>query len=814
MKYSTRRSISIALSVALVCNSVPVYSAGIGRASYVSPNTPSLVSDRLIVKFKANNLPMGLSVAQINSELRRPLSAQVMTTLQVATGVNIAESHAIANGAHVMLLPDGATATTLAQSIGAIAKLPNVEYVEEDRILTSQAVPNDTNYSLMWGMQPVSAVAGAAPGLTGSYGADFETAWNTTTGTTTAGAAIIVAVVDTGITAHPDIVGTAGVVAAGAGSNLVSSGYNFITDCRIRGTTSVGGCAAGTLAASAVVAASPDASDTGDYLTAADVATPFFTGLVASNSSWHGTHVAGTIAAIGNNATGVIGGAYTAKILPVRVLGKGGGYTSDIANGIMWAAGVHPSIYNPNPAKVINLSLGGAGACSATEQNAINAAVAAGTVVVVAAGNSNLDVANFSPANCNNVISVAAVAKDGSRAAYSNFSSPVTNTTNPTYITLAAQGGDQSLTGFDLGIGSTLNSGLTTPVAANYVYYQGTSMATPHVAATAALMLAHNPALTPADIKTILSSPASLTAFPSFTPSAAATALKNYTLFSCAIGNNCGAGILNAKLAVQNSLVPWTTTGSFDFGAVATFSTGNNKTITLTNSSATSVTPGAAVITGPDAGYFAVVSNTCNGVTIAPNGTCQITMNYSPITAAVHSATLTLPTTVAGVASAFSLTGTAGAPFTVVATTSGTLYVGKSATANLTFTNSNSRVIPTGVLTLSQPSIMAASSDNCSNITLASGASCTAVITVTPTAVGSFSGSISLGMSGGGTQTRVILTGTVAAAPSTSSSGGGGGGGCSIMPFGAQPDASLLLAMLAVAAYWLRRRVVNSRSAD
>ena len=179
-----------------------------------------------------------------------------------------------------------------------------------------------------------------------------------------------------------------------------------------------------------------------------------------SNSSWHGTHVAGTIAALGNNNAGVIGGAYNAKILPVRVLGKGGGYLSDIANGIMWAAGVtcNRTYPNPNPAKVINMSLGGAGTCGATMQNAITAAVAAGAVVVVAAGNSNADVANFQPASCANVITVAAIARDGSRAAYSNFSSPATNTTNPTNVTLAAQGGDQTyLPAFDPGILSTLN---------------------------------------------------------------------------------------------------------------------------------------------------------------------------------------------------------------------------------------------------------------------------------------------------------------------------------------------------------------------
>ena len=210
--------------------------------------------------------------------------------------------------------------------------------------------------------------------------------------------------------------------------------------------------------------------------------------------------------------------------------GKGGGYTSDISNGIMWAAGlsVAGATTNPSPAKVINLSLGGICStppctCPTTEQDAINAAVAAGAVVVVAAGNANTDVANYSPANCSNVITVAAIGRDGSRATYSNFSSPSSNHTNPINVTLAAPGGDQNRgnLSFDPSILSTVNAGtttedLTTSGKSLYAWYQGTSMATPHVVAAAALMLSRNSALTPAQVKTILSAPSSLTAFPSF----------------------------------------------------------------------------------------------------------------------------------------------------------------------------------------------------------------------------------------------------------------------------------------------------------
>ncbi len=486
MKRNTIERGLLVLTIVWAVSALPALAAVGGKPAFVPSNAVRPVSDRLIVKFRAKSAQV-MGVSQANNGLSQPYSFQEVQQLQAAAGVAMSDLHAIGNGAHVMALTGVQNTQAVAQAIAGISKLPNVEYVEEDRIETIQAVPNDPYYLNglggtppgQWAMQPVSPVTGLSSGLTGSYGADFETAWNTTTGS-----GVVVAVIDTGITPHPDIVGTAGTVSPATG-NLISPGYNFITDCRVRGT-----CATSTAAASATVAPSPDATDTGDYLTAADISgNPTLFPGPASNSTWHGTHVAGIIAAIGNNGIGVIGGAYGAKILPVRALGKGGGYMSDISEAILWAAGVHPTIPNPNPAKVINLSLGSLNPCDSTRQSAINKAVAAGAVVVVAAGNDNTDVANSSSANCQNVISVAAIGRDGSRAAYSNFSSPASNTTNPTSVTLAAQGGDVVNPSFDSGILSTSNSGATTAVSPSYATKQGTSMAAPHVSAAVALML-------------------------------------------------------------------------------------------------------------------------------------------------------------------------------------------------------------------------------------------------------------------------------------------------------------------------------------
>jgi serine protease len=233
--------------------------------------------------------------------------------------------------------------------------------------------------------------------------------------------------------------------------------------------------------------------------------------------------VAGTIAAVTDNGVGVAGVAYGSKIVVVRALGKCGGYDSDISDGIVWAAGGSvPGIpANAHPARVLNLSLGGYGACGTTYQNAINSARSRGAVVVVAAGNSADDASNYSPANCAGVIAVAATDRYGALAPYSNYG---------TAVQMAGPGGDMSNNGAD-GILSTLNTGLQGPVADSYAYYQGTSMASPHVAGVAALMLSVNPALTPSQLAVRLRSSA-----------------RPFPQSSC---TGCGAGIVDAYWAAS-----------------------------------------------------------------------------------------------------------------------------------------------------------------------------------------------------------------------------------------------------------------------
>lgn len=307
-----------------------------------------------------------------------------------------------------------------------------IEYAEPNILMNSTALPTATEIASLWGLKTTS-----------SYGVNAQQAWSTVDGNS-----VVVAVVDTGYRPHVDLAGQ--FVMNGS----AVAGYDFIGD---------------TVVSDDGNGRDSNALDVGDSCS-------------GSPSSWHGTHVAGTIAAA-SNGTGVVGVAYGAKILPVRVLGKCGGYLSDVADGIVWAAGgsVAGVPNNPNPAKVINLSLGGSSStCGSTMKNAIDTARALGAVVVVAAGNSATNAQYATPANCAAAVTVAATDSNGLLASFSNYGA---------LVDIAAPG---------VSIKSTINAGYITPGADTaYANYNGTSMATPHVAGVLALMFAKDSSLTP-----------------------------------------------------------------------------------------------------------------------------------------------------------------------------------------------------------------------------------------------------------------------------------------------------------------------------
>jgi serine protease len=335
---------------------------------------------------------------------------------------------------------------------------PDVAYVVPDRRMYAAAVtPTDTQYSRQWDLFEATA------------GMNVPGAWDTATGQ-----GVKVAVIDTGYVAHSDLA-----------ANVIA-GYDFISDPFM--AQDGGG-------------RDSNAADPGDWMNAGECGTDSLGRPVPAqdtNNSWHGTHVAGTIAATTGNSKGIAGIAHKATVQPVRVLGKCGGTTADIIDAITWASGgsVSGVPANPSPADVINMSLGGGGACDAGTQSAINGAVGRGTTVVVAAGNSNQNAAGFNPASCNNVITVAASDREGNRASYSNYG---------TVIDIAAPGGETAVSSAN-GIWSTLNTGTRSVGSETYTAYQGTSMAAPHIAGLAALMNEANPAMTPAQIEAAIKS--------------------------------------------------------------------------------------------------------------------------------------------------------------------------------------------------------------------------------------------------------------------------------------------------------------------
>ncbi|OFI39987.1 peptidase S8 [Arthrobacter sp. SW1] len=360
-------------------------------------------------------------------------------------GITPREVRSLATGATLVSTSKALDAQQSKTFMAELAASGAVEYVEPDVRMRATLTPNDPRYGEQWD-------------FTGTNGMRIPGAWNSSTGTGS-----VVAVIDTGITAHPDL-----------DANILP-GYDFISS-----------------SADARDGNGRDSNpqDQGDWYTSGECGDSS-----SSNSSWHGTHVAGTVAAVTGNATGVAGVAPDAKVVPVRVLGKCGGMLSDIADAIIWSSGgtVSGIPANANPADVINMSLGGGGTCASTYQNAINSAVSRGTAVVVAAGNEGTNASSSQPANCSNVVTVAASNNSGGLSYYSNYGS---------VVDITAPGGDTRQSGG--GILSTLNSGTTTPASASYAWYQGTSMATPHVAGLVALMKTANPALTPAQVESTL----------------------------------------------------------------------------------------------------------------------------------------------------------------------------------------------------------------------------------------------------------------------------------------------------------------------
>ncbi|WP_199098108.1 S8 family serine peptidase [Dyella sp. ASV21] len=447
----------------------------------------------------------------------------VAGTLAAPRALHVRYGRKLASGADLVRTDRALSATEAATLIRQIAADPSVAYVEPEYMLKAVdgikpagaatfSVPNDSYYaSYQWDYLAANGTgfydSTLAANVANWGGANIQQAWSLADGT-----GVTIASLDTGVTNHPDL-----------NLALANAGYDFITSASVSGRSTNGRVAGGW--------------DTGDWTTANQCGS----GQAAENSSWHGTHVFGTVGGeITNNGVGMAGTAFGAKVVPVRVLGHCGGSNADIADAITWASGgsVAGVPANANPAQVLSLSLGGSGTCpsSSVLGQAITGAIGRGATVVVAAGNSNANAANYSPASCAGAVVVAATGTTSARAYYSNYG---------TIVTVAAPGGGvykndgssgtQVNTGF---IWSTINAGTTTPTSGTYGGMAGTSQATPHVAGVVALMQSYRLSLgkgllTPSQITSLLKSSATV---PHVTPSGS---------------KPIGSGIVNAYAAVQ-----------------------------------------------------------------------------------------------------------------------------------------------------------------------------------------------------------------------------------------------------------------------
>ena len=466
---ATMIATALAAPAAMAANGVPLEVRPVSEGAPVADQ-----GARLIVHYRDGHAATASKLRTVNGAANRAHASRLVRNAAEArqAAPTARYMRKLAVGADLVRLSHEVDKSELNALVRELKADPAVKSVEIDRMMrpigtpaprvsrlglvAPQLVVDDQYYATyQWHLQDTAG------------GINAPEAWDVSTGD-----GVVVAVLDTGIVAHPDM-----------DANMLA-GYDFISDAAVsRRPTDE---------------RVPGAHDYGDWYDAGECDEP-----VAAGSSFHGTHVAGTIAELSNNGMGMAGVAHDAKVLPVRVLGKCGGYTSDIADAIVWAAGGDvPGVpANAFPAEIINMSLGGSGSCAAISQAAINQAVALGTTVVVAAGNSGAEVANYSPASCDNVVSVAATGIDGARAYYSNYGAK---------IDLAGPGGgtEDSAEGF---IWQANNDSATSPElgSPSYVGMAGTSMAAPHVAGVVALVQSAVVASgaapkTPAEIEAIL----------------------------------------------------------------------------------------------------------------------------------------------------------------------------------------------------------------------------------------------------------------------------------------------------------------------
>jgi serine protease len=528
-----RAVLALTAALALCAHAAPSGAAEFDPFRRAAPRAQ--FADGVIVKLRPERLATAQAAASGESAAAlEAAGAQRMSALAARTGIAMRGSRTLGRDMHVLRLARAAGGVDLQMTLARLRSDTSVEYAEPDLRMQRHAAPNDPRFASQWFLQAPDAGANG----TTTAAVNAASAWDTTTGSR----GVVVAVLDTGVRFdHPDL-------ARAEASGKLLPGYDFVGG---ESTTSF-------LTANDGDGWDADAQDPGDWVSSSDRQQALFVDCTVEDSSWHGTRVAGIVGALTNNGVGVASLGWSTWVLPVRVLGKCGGRVSDIVTGMRWAAGIAVAGVpaNPYPARILNLSLGGEGACLQSYQDAIDEVAARGVLVVVSAGNDGTAVDQ--PANCRGVVAVTGVRHIGTKVGFANLGQDVT---------IAAPGGNcVNTTGPCLySLDTTTDTGATRPIGPTYTdqtdFNVGTSFSAPIVAGIASLMYAVNGNLSPAQATSRLR--AGARAFPVVATDAAGQPIAQCTAptgtqqLECnCTTTTCGAGLADAPGALAQALRP------------------------------------------------------------------------------------------------------------------------------------------------------------------------------------------------------------------------------------------------------------------